>query len=323
MAKKIGVIIDFLNDSYERQLNATAAKYGYEIEYFPSSAEAVGRVDDCEILYGHCSQKVIRSAKSLKWYCCCWAGVDHFCDESLYQNPDCRLTNSSGAYGTTISEHLIMVCLMLLRRQMEYTEIIRAGGWETLPGGIRSLHGARITVLGTGDIGTEFARRAKAMGAREIRGVRRTKKPADPAFDGVYTHDELDGLLPDTDILVMALPSTPGTVGILSRQRSALLPETAYVVNVGRGTAIDQPALTEALNAGRIAGAALDVFAKEPIPDGDPIWEAKNLLITPHISGQMSLGYTRDKNVALFCEDLENYAAGRPLARFVDRRVGY
>ena len=160
MAKKIGVIIDFLNDKYERQLNAAAAKYGYEIEYFPSSAEAVGRVDDCEILYGHCSQKVIRSAKSLKWYCCCWAGVDHFCAESLYQNPDCRLTNSSGAYGTTISEHLIMVCLMLLRRQMEYTEIIRAGGWETLPGGIRSLHGARITVLGTGDIGTEFARRA-------------------------------------------------------------------------------------------------------------------------------------------------------------------
>ena len=116
MAKKIGVIIDFLNDKYERQLNAAAAKYGYEIEYFPSSAEAVGRVDDCEILYGHCSRKVIRSAKSLKWYCCCWAGVDRFCDESLYQNPDCRLTNSSGAYGTTISEHLIMVCLMLLRR---------------------------------------------------------------------------------------------------------------------------------------------------------------------------------------------------------------
>lgn len=170
MAKKIGVIIDFLNDKYERQLNAAAAKYGYEIEYFPSSAEAVGRVDDCEILYGHCSQKVIRSAKSLKWYCCCWAGVDHFCDESLYQNPDCRLTNSSGAYGTTISEHLIMVCLMLLRRQMEYTEIIRAGGWETLPGGIRSLHGARITVLGT------------ATSARSLPAARRPSIPrASPA----------------------------------------------------------------------------------------------------------------------------------------------
>ena len=194
MAKKIGVIIDFLNDSYERQLNAAAAKYGYEIEYFPSSAEAVGRVDDCEILYGHCSQKVIRSAKSLKWYCCCWAGVDHFCDESLYQNPDCRLTNSSGAYGTTISEHLIMVCLMLLRRQMEYTEIIRAGGWETLPGGIRSLHGARITVLGTGDIGTEFARRAQAFHPACITGVRRTVRSSDPAFTSIHAIAELDSV---------------------------------------------------------------------------------------------------------------------------------
>ena len=259
MAKKIGVIIDFLNDSYERQLNATAAKYGYEIEYFPSSAEAVGRVDDCEILYGHCSQKVIRSAKSLKWYCCCWAGVDHFCDESLYQNPDCRLTNSSGAYGTTISEHLIMVCLMLLRRQMEYTEIIRAGGWETLPGGIRSLHGARITVLGTGDIGTEFARRAQAFRPACITGVRRTVRPSDPAFTSIHAIAELDSVLPETDLLVMALPSTAETAGILSRERIALLPDSAFVVNVGRGTAIDQEALCDALNAGQLAGAALDV----------------------------------------------------------------
>ena len=95
------------------------------------------------------------------------------------------------------------------------------------------------------------------------------------------------------------------------------------MVNVGRGTAIDQSALVEALNAGKLAGAALDVFEKEPIPAGDPVWDAKNLLITPHISGQMSLGYTRDKNVALFCEDLENYAAGRPLKRYVDRKIGY
>ena len=299
MAKKIGVIIDFLNDKYERQLNAAAAKYGYEIEYFPSSAEAVGRVDDCEILYGHCSQKVIRSAKSLKWYCCCWAGVDHFCDESLYQNPDCRLTNSSGAYGTTISEHLIMVCLMLLRRQMEYTEIIRAGGWETLPGGIRSLHPACIT------------------------GVRRTVKPSDPAFTAIHAIAELDSVLPETDILVMALPSTAETVGILSRERIALLPDSAFVVNVGRGTAIDQEALCDALNAGRLAGAALDVVVPEPLPADHPLRRAKNLLLTPHVAGNMTLGYTCDKSVQMFCDDLENYAAGRPLAHLVDRKRGY
>ena len=323
MAKKIGVIIDFLNDSYERQLNAAAAKYGYEIEYFPSSAEAVGRVDDCEILYGHCSQKVIRSAKSLKWYCCCWAGVDHFCDESLYQNPDCRLTNSSGAYGTTISEHLIMVCLMLLRRQMEYTEIIRAGGWETLPGGIRSLHGARITVLGTGDIGTEFARRAQAFHPACITGVRRTVRSSDPAFTSIHAIAELDSVLPETDILVMALPSTAETVGILSRERIALLPDSAFVVNVGRGTAIDQEALCDALESGRLSGAALDVTDPEPLPADHQLWNAPNLLITPHVSGGFSLPETLEKIVGLFADNLERYFAGQPIENLVNLQTGY
>ena len=322
MAKKIGVIIDFLNDKYERQLNAAAAKYGYEIEYFPSSAEAVGRVDDCEILYGHCSQKVIRSAKSLKWYCCCWAGVDHFCDESLYQNPDCRLTNSSGAYGTTISEHLIMVCLMLLRRQMEYTEIIRAGGWETLPGGIRSLHGARITVLGTGDIGTEFARRVRAFHPASLTGVSRSGR-ANADFDAVHPVTELDQLLPETDLLFMSLPSVSDTVNILNADRMALLPKGAYVVNVGRGTAIDQDALIAALDSDHLAGAALDVVVPEPLPADHPLRKAKNLLLTPHVAGNMTLGYTCERNVQLFCENLENYAAGRPMHHLVDRRKGY
>jgi len=322
MAKKIGVIIDFLNDKYERQLNAAAAKYGYEIEYFPSSAEAVGRVDDCEILYGHCSQKVIRSAKNLKWYCCCWAGVDRFCDESLYQNPDCRLTNSSGAYGTTISEHLIMVCLMLLRRQMEYTEIIRAGGWETLPGGIRSLHGARITVLGTGDIGTEFARRVRAFHPASLTGVSRSGR-ANADFDAVHPVTELDQLLPETDLLFMSLPSVSDTVNILNAERMALLPKGAYVVNVGRGTAIDQDALIKALDSGHLAGAALDVVVPEPLPADHPLRKAKNLLLTPHVAGNMTLGYTCERNVQLFCENLENYAAGRPMHHLVDRRKGY
>ena len=323
MAKKIGVIIDFLNDKYEQQLNAAAAKAGYEIEYFPSSAAAVGHVDDCEILYGHCSQKVICSAKSLKWYCCCWAGVDRFCDESLYQNPDCVLTNSSGAYGTTISEHLIMVCLMLLRRQMEYTEIIRDGGWETLSGGIHSLHGARITVLGTGDIGTEFARRAQAFHPAAIHGVRRTVRESDPAFTDIHAIAELDALLPETDLLVMALPSTAETAGVLSRERLALLPKGAYVVNVGRGTAVDQDALIDALNDGHLAGASLDVVVPEPLPADHPLRSAKNLLLTPHVAGNMTLGYTCGKSVQMFCDDLDNYVSGRPLAHLVDRKKGY
>lgn len=323
MAKKIGVIIDFLTPDYARQIDAAAAKHGYTVDYFPSSASAVGKVDEHEILFGHCSHKVLASAKSLKWHCCCWAGVDRLCGPGVFCREDCLLSNSSGAYGVTIAEHLIMTCLMLLRRQMEYTEVIASGDWRVLPGGIRSLFGSRITVLGTGDIGTEFARRAKAFCPATMVGVRRTKKAADPAFDEVVTFEQLDEVLPRTDILVMALPSTPETVGILSRERIALLPDTALVINVGRGTAVDQQALADALNAEKLGGAALDVVVPEPLPADHFLRRAKNLLLTPHVAGNMTLGHTCDKCVAMFLEDLDRYAAGEPLAHLVDRKKGY
>ena len=323
MSKSIGVVIDFLNDTYRGMIDAAAAKNGYTVRYFPTSASAVGNVDECEILYGHCSRKVVKSAKSLRWYCTCWAGVDHFCDESLYQNPDCLLSNSSGAYGTTISEHLIMTALMLLRRQVEYGEIIRTGGWRVLPGGIRSLHGARLTLLGTGDIGTEFARRAKAFHPARIVGVRRSAKPGDPVYDEMRTVDELDAILPETDMLVMSLPSTAETVGILTRERMALLPQGAYVINVGRGTALDQDALVDALNSGHLGGAALDVVVPEPLPADHPLRAAKNILLTPHVAGNMTLGYTCTRSVEMFCEDLDRFAAGELPLRLVDRTRGY
>ena len=144
-----------------------------------------------------------------------------------------------------------------------------------------------------------------------------------PAFDEVYPISALDDVLPRTKILVMALPSTPETVHILNRERIALLPADACVINVGRGTALDQKALAEALNSGKLAGAALDVMDPEPLPQDDPLWDARNIILTPHVSGNMTLGYTCDENVARFCADLENYAAGRPLAGLVDRNRGY
>ena len=320
--KKIAVLGNFLEPSHHALIDSTAARCGFAADYFPDSRVPAELAGQYEVVYGMPRPADLKAFTGLKWFCGNFAGVDAYLDDALYPSPDVVLSNSSGAYGVTIAEHLIMVTLMLLRHAPAYLRDADAHRWgAVMP--MRSIIGSTITVLGTGDIGTEFARRAKAMGARAIRGVRRTKTAADPAFDSVHTHDELDSLLPDTDILVMALPSTPDTIHILSADRLALLPSHAYVVNVGRGTAIDQPALVAALNDGKIAGAALDVFAKEPIPDGDPIWTARNLLITPHISGQMSLGYTRDKNVALFCEDLENYANGRPLKRYVNRKIGY
>ena len=320
--KKLAVLGDFLEPHHHAQIDSTAARCGFAVDYYPDGHVPAELAGQYEVLYGMPDRAALRTFTSLKWFCGNFAGVDAYLDDALYPSPDVILTNSSGAYGVTIAEHLIMVTLMLLRHASAYVLEAAAHRWgPVLP--MRSIMGSTITVVGTGDIGTEFARRAKAMGAAAVRGVRRTKKAADPAFDEIHTNDELDALLPDTDILALALPATGETKGFLSAARLALLPKTAYVVNVGRGSAIDQAALLDALNHDRLAGAALDVFEQEPLPAGDPAWTAKNLLITPHISGQMSLGYTRDRNVQLFCEDLERYGRGEKPLRLVDRRIGY
>ena len=321
--RRIAVYDNFTEPKHRQQINDVAARCGFAVDYYAAPKTVpLEKRDEYEIVYGMPRPSELKTFTNLKWFCGSFAGVDAYLDDSLYPSPEVMLSNSSGAYGVTIAEHLIMVTLMLLRHEMTYCADAAAHRWGTVQP-MRSIIGSTITVLGTGDIGTEFARRAKAMGAASIRGVRRTRKAADPAFDAIYTHDEMDALLPDTDILVMALPSTADTVGILSRERITLLPETAYVVNVGRGTAIDQEALCDTLNAGQLAGAALDVVVPEPLPADHPLRRAKNLLLTPHVAGNMTLGYTCDKSVQMFCDDLENYAAGRPLAHLVDRKRGY
>ena len=320
--KKIAVVEKFFEAHHRQQIEAAAGKHGYTVDYYLDGALPKERAGEYEIVYGMPDRTALKDMTALKWFCASFAGVDRFVDDALYPHPDVLLTNSAGAYGVTIAEHILMVTLMLLRGMMPLQEAVRRREWPR-PDSVGAICGSRITVLGTGDIGTSFARRAKAMEAKSICGVRRTLKAADPAFDRVVTTAELDTVLPQTDILVLALPATGETNGILSRERIALLPPQAIVVNVGRGSAVDQEALAQALDEGRIAGAALDVFVPEPLPQDSPLWETKNLLITPHVAGNMSLGYTRDRDVAMFCEDLENFAAGRPLAHLVDRRRGY
>jgi phosphoglycerate dehydrogenase-like enzyme len=187
----------------------------------------------------------------------------------------------------------------------------------------KSLKDCRITVLGTGDIGRCFAQRAKSFEPTNIIGVCRSGKSDSPAFDRVLSVNGLDNILPETDLLVMSLPGTPETENILSRERIGLLPQGAYVVNVGRGSAIDEDALADSLDDGRLAGAALDVFRNEPLPEDSRLWKTKNLLITPHVAGNLTLDYTVDTNVEMFCENLINYAEGHPIKHVIDRNKGY
>ena len=320
MSRIICVVNEFITHAHRRQIDAAAEKHGFSVRYYQTKADASGHLADCEVLFGHW-RSLLKEAPMLKWYCCSYAGVDPY--QPPFRFPEgVLLTNSSGAYGVTISEHIMMVTLMLQRRMLDYAQIVRDRGWTNdLP--VRSIQGSRLTLLGTGDIGTTFAQRAKALCPASVTGVNRSGRVPDPVYDRVMPMAELDRVLPETDILVMSLPSTPETVGVLSRERLALLPESAILVNVGRGSAIDQDALMDALNAGRLAGAALDVMTPEPLPADHPLWTTKNLLITPHVAGNMTLGYTCNKTVSMFCDDLENYAEGRPLKHLVDLKRGY
>ena len=324
MSRDICIFQEFLTEDHKAQISAAAAEVGFTPHFFTleQRQEARACLQHCEVLYAHDVQMLRAAPKTLRWYCCSFAGVDPYCkDDGVFQNPDCILTNSN-VYGVTIAEHVVMVTLMLLRRMPEYQQIMGERGWyNQLP--IRSIRDNEFTLLGTGNIGSRVAELLRGMGAGKIIGVSRSGKAQPGLYDQVYPISELENVLKDTKNLIMSLPGTAETIRILDRERIALLPSGAYVINVGRGTAIDQEALMEALNSGRLAGAALDVMDPEPLPQDHPLWTTKNLILTPHVSGNMTLGYTRNENVRLFCQDLRNYAAGRPLQGYVDRKRGY
>lgn len=323
MSRDICICLEFLNDAHREAILSAAAQAGFVPHFFTPDEfeEARECLQHCEVLYAHSPELLREAPASLKWYCCAYAGVDPYCkDPALFANPDCMLTNTNG-YGVTIAEHVVMVSLMLLRRMPEYEAIVRDRSWENqLP--IRSIRGRTFTLLGTGNIGVNIAERLRGMGAERIVGLSRSGRAVE-GFDEVYPISRLDELLPSAEFLIMSLPGTAETFHILNRARIALLPRDAYVINVGRGTAIEQEPLMEALNGGHLAGAALDVMDPEPLPPDHPLWETKNLILTPHVSGNMTLDYTRDVNVEMFCSDLLRYGRGEPLEHLVDRTRGY
>ena len=323
MSRNICIYQEFLTEAHKEQIRQAAQETGFVPHFFTLDQfeQAKACLQDCEVLYAHSPDLLRAAPATLQWYCCSFAGVDPYCkDPSIFANPQCLLTNSN-VYGVTIAEHVVMVTLMLLRRMPEYIEIVRNHGWSNQLA-VRSIRDNAFTILGTGNIGVNVAERLRGMGAARIVGLSRSGRPH-PAFDQVRPISDLDTVLPQVKVLIMALPGTPETFHILNRERIALLPSDAYVINVGRGNALEQAPLIEALNSGRLAGAALDVMDPEPLPKDDPLWDARNLILTPHVSGNMTLGYTCDRNVELFCADLRNYAAGRPLAGLVDRSRGY
>ena len=320
MSRSIIVVIPDLPDYHRTRIEEAAAGHHFSCRFFPAAKDALPFLSDAEIVVGP-NPVLSRNAPNLRWLCSPFAGTDAFLASDAFASPCALLTNSSGAYGVTISEHVIMVLLEILRRQQEYSAHIANREWvRRLP--VRSIFGSRVTLLGTGDIGRETLRRLRAFKPACVVGVNRSGRNPDSLFDRVLLRERLHEILPETDILIVSLPGTSETFHMIAEEQLRLLPDHGVLVNVGRGSVLDQSALEAELRKGRLF-AALDVFETEPIPPEATLWSCPRLIITPHVAGDTTLPHTMDRIVDLFLEDFENYCAGRPLARLVDRSVGY
>lgn len=323
MAYNISVIGTAFDADHIEKITATADFLGCQVSFHPDNDAAIPYIRDTHIVFGPSdarSHALVKEAENLKWFASYYAGVDPLMKPGAFRK-NIVLTNGSGAYGVTIAEHMIMVSLMLLRRMPEYETFVANKEFRS-DLMIGSLYGANVVICGTGDIGSNFARRLRAFCPAKITGANRSGRPV-PEFDEVIPMDRLDEVLPQADILALCLPGTRDTDDLISRKRIASMKETAILVNVGRGNCIDQTALIDALNAGTLAGAALDVFKQEPIPQDDPAWNTPNLLVTPHCSGKMTMQFTRDTLVDTFCENLKRFCAGEEMLHVVNTSLGY
>ena len=320
MDRTLIVNVPNLTKTHQAAILTAAGMHGFQTHFLSGAGQSPDLLRQAEIIFGS-SPDLAKGAPRLRWQCTPTAGINQFTAPGAFPKEGAMLSNSSGAYGVTIAEHIVMVTLDMLRRQQEYAGIVSRRGWtRNLP--IRSIKDSRVTMLGTGDIGREAARRIRAFGPEWIAGVNRSSSNPDKLFDRIIGLHELNAILPQTDLLIMSLPGTDETNRLLNAERLFLLPQGSLIVNVGRGSAIDQRALAGFLKEGRLR-AALDVFEHEPLPEDDDLWTSPNLLITPHIAGNTTLPYTLDSIVRLFIEDFDNYCGGRPLRRQVDLTQGY
>ena len=325
--KKAYAIANFLTSDNKADMTKAAEAAGYEIKFFENPEEASGNVSDAEVLFCNNYIDVIKEMPNLKWCHTAFAGIGDFAKSGIFDSGEVLLSNSNGAYGRTISEYIIMASLMLFKRMTDYNQILYKREWRN-DVKIRSIADSVILIVGTGDIGTETAKKFRTLGAKSIIGLNRSGRNVEE-FDAVYPIDVFDKLFDDKsfadsiDLIVLCAPGTAESEGMLSRERIAMLSDKTYIVNIGRGTLIDQDALIDALNSGRLPGAVLDVVYPEPLPKDHPLWDAKNVIVTPHVSGNMSLQYTVDKTVSMFCENIGRLERGEKLINQKDIEKGY
>lgn len=271
------------------------------------------------VIFGSAPIDYIAAQSELRWVQTHSAGVDHLLAKATPFPRHVTLTNASGVYSTAGGEHILAMMLYFARGLYFYQRHQQRGAWVRDLSYARLLYGQTLCVLGMGEIGRQVAARAKAFEMRVI-GVKRNPYPVD-GVERVISPDELDEVLPETQHLAITVPLTAETRGMIDARRLRLLPQGAFVYNIGRGAVIDEEALVEALQSGHLGGAGLDVFVEEPLPEGHPLWSMENVLITPHLGADTP--WDNDNAAELFIENFGRFVAGEPLINVVDLELGY
>ena len=317
--KKILVAIP-INQTHREYLEKQAQGYEVEFKYISAENLTLDDMQDVNCIIGSIRRKLIKAADKLEWLQIIYAGADLFTVPGLLK-PETILTNAAGAYNTEVAEHMLAMTFSLVRRFNQYMRNQVNHTWKQM-GSVKSVKDSKILVLGLGRIGGDYASKVKALGAYVI-GVKRTVREKPDYVDEIYTIDELDDVIGRADIVAMVLPGVKGTENIMSRERLNKMKRGAYLINVGRGNAIDHEALKAALKSGQLAGAGLDVTEPEPLPAEDELWNFDNVIITPHIAGHLFLDESRECIIEIAGKNLNNWLNGKPLINVVDRQLGY
>lgn len=285
-------------------------------------AERAGFIQRAHAIIGQPDLRELRAARELLWVQMTWSGTDKYTRREGFPE-QAVLTNATGIFGKGMAEWLLGTLLSIYKKFPSYRDRQREHVWRDM-GREKTLYGKTVLIVGAGDIGTSFAALLKPFGTKTI-GVRKRKGKCPKEFQKMYTVESLDKLLPTADVVVLALPDTRETKGLINLKRLHLMKEDAVLLNVGRGTAVVTEDLIRVLEEGRLYGVGLDVVCPEPLPEDSPLWDFERVVITPHIAGQ-GLGHLEETYNAiaeLLVENVRRFDKGKKLLNVVDKRAGY
>jgi len=272
---------------------------------------------DILITWNFPTSNLKKVSPNLKWIHCVSAGVEHLLPlEWMFEG--LILTNNSGVHSKKAGEYGLMSVLMLHNHIPKIISNQKNKKFESLFS--TPIAGKTIVVVGTGNLGGAMIRLLAPLGPKII-GVNRKGEAVD-GCSKVITVDKIDSILPEADILYLAMPETPGTKNLISRKRLDLLKPSCGIVNIGRQSAMDYDVLCEKLRTNKLAGAILDVFVPEPIELNSKLWQIPNLIITPHVSADDGESYVR-LTLELFTKNLKLFISNKPLINQINKNFGY